>query len=119
MGKRKTRRVKYYPVEVVQRVLSNELLLAIAQILLSESAPLQCGEIARRLEKVFGKPFTTGYVSALLRKLEKWGIARPYRSPYNGHLLWTIAETKTVELLAETLKKREVEKLMKTLGVEP
>ena len=119
MGRRRSRRVKYYPVEVVQRILSNEFLLAIASILLGKSTPLPCGEIARRLAKIFGKPFTTGYVSALLRKLEKWGVARPYRSPYNGHLLWAVAETKTVELLVETLKKREAEKLVKTLGVEP
>jgi len=119
--KRKTRRVKYYPVDVVRKVLSNELLLAIVQVLLSESLPLHCGEVVRRLEGIFGRPFTTGHVSALLRKLERWGVARPYRSPYNGHLLWTAAETKTANLLAEALRKREAEKLMNTLrqaGIE-
>jgi len=119
MGRRRSRRVKYYPVGVVQRILSNELLLAIASILLGESTPLPCGEIARRLAKIFGKPFTTGHISALLRKLEKWGVVRPYRSPYDGHLLWSIADTKTVELLVETIKKREVEQLMKTIGITP
>ncbi|RLG83067.1 MAG: hypothetical protein DRO40_05820 [Thermoprotei archaeon] len=117
MGKRRTRRVKYYPVEVVQKILSNELLLALVHILLNEPIPLPCGEIVKRLEKIFRKPFTTGHISALLRKLEKWGVTRPYRSPYNGHLLWSIAETKTVELLVETLRKRETEQLMKTIGI--
>ena len=118
MGRRKTRRVKYYPVEVVQKILSNKVLLAITEILLNEPTPVPCGEIFRKLGRILSREFTTGHVSALLRKLERWGIARPYRSPFNGHLLWSIAETKTVELLVETLRKREAEQLMRTIGAK-
>jgi len=118
MGRRRTRRVKYYPVEEVQKILNNEVLLALASILLNESTPLPCREIAKRLSRVLNKEFTTGHVNALLRKLERWGIARVYRSPHSGHLLWSAAETKTVILLVETPRKREAEKLLKTIGAE-
>jgi len=69
--KRKTRRIKYYPVKVVQYLLNNKLLKAISHILIRESTPLSCLEIEERLEKVFRRSFTTDRISAQLRKPER------------------------------------------------
>lgn len=105
--KRKTRRVKYEPVLVARRVLNNTLYLAITRILLETNTPLQAGEIRRELLKQ-GIDISVGYVSNMLRKLEKWYIARPYKNPANGRLLWTIRESsKAVEIIAEELRKQE------------
>ena len=115
--KRKVRRVKYEPVLVAQRVLNNPLYLAITRILLENNTPLQAGEIRRELIKQ-GIDISVGYISNILRKLEKWYIARPYKNPMNGRLLWVIKESKATEIIAEELRKQETKIILKTWGIE-
>ncbi len=65
---------------------------------------MQAGEIRRELLKQ-GIDISVGYISNILRKLEKWYITRPYKNPANGRLLWTIRESsKAVEIIAEELR---------------
>ena len=115
--KRKTRRVKYEPLLVAQRVLNNLLYLAITRILLENNTPLQAGEIRKELFK-YNIDISVGYVSNILRKLEKWHVARPYKNPTNGRLLWTIKEnSRAVEIIAEELRKQETKLILRTWGI--
>jgi len=115
--KRRVRRVKYEPVLVAQRVLNNPLYLAITRILLEKNIALQAGDIRREMlrQRI---DITTGYISNILRKLEKWYIVRPYKNPYNGKLLWTIRESsKAVEVISEELRKQEAKVIIETWGI--
>ena len=117
IARRRIRRVKYEPIMVAQRVLSNQLYLAIVKVLLESNTPMQAGEIRKELLKQ-GINISVGYVSNILRKLEKWGLARPYKNPVNGRLLWTIRESsKAVEIIVEELKKRETKIIFKIWGI--
>jgi len=117
MPRRKVRRVKYEPVLVAQRILNNPLYLSITRILLESNMPLQAGEIRKELVKQ-GIDISVGYVTNILRKLEKWYVARPYKNPVNGRLLWTIRESsKAVEIIVEELKKRETKIIFKIWGI--
>ena len=71
-----------------------------------EAWPLPCREIVRKLERALKKRFTTGHVSALLQKLEHWGVTETLQIALQWRLLRSLAETKTVELLVDTLRKR-------------
>ena len=115
MGKRKVRRVKYEPHLVALRVLNNPLHLAITRILLEANIPLQAGEIRKKLLEL-GIDISVGYVSNILKKLEKWHVARPYKNPANGRLLWVIKESKATELIAEELRKQETKLILETWG---
>lgn len=116
--RRKVRRVKYEPVLVAQRVLNNPLYLSITRILLENNTPMQAGEIRRKLLKQ-GINISVGYISNILRKLEKWYIARPYKNPTNGRLLWSIRESsKAVEIIAAEIRKQETKLILKTWGLE-
>jgi len=118
IAKRRVRRVKYEPQLVVQRILSNPLYLAITRILLESNVPLQAGEIRRELLKQ-GIDISVGYVSNILRKLEKWYVARPYKNPTNGRLLWTVRESsKAIEIIAEEIRKQETKIILQTWGIE-
>jgi len=117
MPKRKTRRVKYEPLMVAQRVLSNQLYIAIVKVLLENNIPMQAGEIRKELLKQ-GIDISVGYVSNILRKLEKWSVARPYKNPMNGRLLWVIKESKAAEIIAEELRKQGTKIIMRTWGIE-
>ena len=116
MVKRRVRRVKYEPQLVAQMVLNNPLYIAVTRILLESNVPLQAGEIRRKLlEK--GVDISVGYVSNILRKLEKWYIARPYKNPINGRLLWVIRETKAAMIIAKELRRQETMLMLKTWGI--
>jgi len=115
MAKRKVRRVKYEPMLVAQRVLNNPLYLAVVRVLLESNIPLQAGEIRKKLQ---GINISVGYVSNILRKLEKWSVTRPYKNPINGRLLWVIKESKAAEIIAEELRKQETKIILKTWGIE-
>jgi len=117
MGKRKIRRVKYEPVLVAQRVLNNPLYLAVTRVLLESNTPLQAGEIRKKLLEQ-GINISVGYVSNILRKLEKWCVARPYKNPANGRLLWVVKESKATEIIAEELRKQETKAILTTWGLE-
>jgi len=108
--------VKYEPSLVVQRVLANPLYLAVARVLLESPSPLQAGDIRRELVGR-GVGISVGYVSSILKKLERWGVVRPYRNPSNGRLLWVPKESRATELLAEELRKREVEAVAEVLRI--
>ena len=118
IAKRKVRRVKYEPTLVAQRVLSNTLYLAVTKVLLENNIPLQAGEVRRKLLK-YEIDISIGYVSNILRKLEKWGVVRAYKNPANGRLLWTIKEpSKAAEIIAEEIRKQETNIILKTWGIE-
>ena len=115
--KRRVRRVKYEPIMVARRVLNNPLYLAVTRVLLESNIPLQSGEIRRELLKQ-GIDISVGYVSNILRKLEKWSVARPYKNPINGRLLWVIKESKATEIIAEELRRRETKIILEAWGIE-
>ena len=115
--KRKVRRVKYAPELVVQRILASDLLLAVSQVLLSSDGPVQAGDVKRRLEG-YGIDISTGYVSKLLQKLEKWGVARPFKSPMNGRLLWVAKPSRATELLVAELRKKEAQEVLEAMRIE-
>ena len=117
IAKRRVRRVKYEPQLVAQRVLNNPLYLAVTRVLLESNMPLQAGEVRKRLLK-YGINISVGYVSNILRKLEKWHVTRPYKNPTNGRLLWVIKESKATELIAEEIRKQETNIILKTWGIE-
>ena len=117
IAKRRVRRVKYEPQLVAQRVLNNPLYLAVTRVLLESNMPLQAGEVRKRLLK-YGINISVGYVSNILRKLEKWHVTRPYKNPTNGRLLWVIKESKATELIAEEIRKQETNIIPKTWGIE-
>lgn len=117
IAKRRVRRVKYEPQLVAQRVLNNPLYLAITRVLLESNAPLQAGEIGERLLEL-GINISVGYVSNILKKLEKWHVARPYKNPANGGLLWVIKESKATEIIAEEIRKQETKIILQTWGIE-
>jgi len=112
--KRRARRVKYEPSLVVQRVLANPLYLAVARVLLESPSPLQAGDIRRELVGR-GVDISVGYVSSILKKLERWGVVRCYRSPANGRLLWVVRASEAARLVAEELRKREAQAVFEVL----
>ena len=117
IAKRRVRRVKYEPSLVAQRVLNNPLYLTVTRVLLESNTPLQAGEVRKRLLK-YGIDISVGYVSNILRKLEKWYVVRPYKNPVNGRLLWVIKESKATEIIAEELRKQETKIIIRTWGIE-
>jgi len=118
IAKRRVRRVKYEPSLVAQRVLNNKLYLAVTRVLLESNTPLQAGEIRKRLLES-GISISVGYISNILRKLEKWHVARSYKNPANGRLLWTVRDSlKAVEIIADELRKQETKLILETQGIE-
>jgi len=116
MPRRRSRRVKYLPQAVVQRVLGNELLLAVAMVLLESGEPVQTGDVKRALEQR-GVEISTGYVSKLLRRLERWSVARAFKNPVNGRLLWVAKPSRTTELLVSELRKKEAKAVLEAMRV--
>ena len=116
--KRRTRRVQYFPELVATKVLNNDFLRTLTHLIYSSKLPVSAGKLARELTKLLGKNYTPAYISSYLRKLEKWGVVRPYRDPSNGHLLWWPADTKTAELLKEELGKQEMKKVLQVVEAE-
>jgi len=110
--KRKVRRVQYAPQLVVARVLSNEFLRTLTYLVYSAKLPQPAGELARQVSKLLGREYSPSYVSAYLKRLEKWGVVRPFKDPSNGHLLWWSAETRTAEILRGELERDEVRKVL-------
>ena len=114
--KRKTRRVQYEPRLVVVKVLSNDFLRTLVQIVCGSSLPLSSGRIAKEISRILGREYSHAYVSTYLKRLEKWGVVRPYRDPTNGRLLWWCADTKTAEMIANELRKHEIKRLLEVMS---
>lgn len=113
--KRKGRRVQYAPQLVVVRVLHDDFLRTLTYLVYSAKLPMSAGELARKVSGLLGRTYGSSYVSAYLKRLEKWGVVRPYRNPANGHLLWWPAETRTAEMVRSELERSEVKKVLESV----
>ena len=110
--KRKSRRVQYFPELVASKILNNNFLCTLVHIVYSAKLPVSAGEIAMQLNKILNTSYTPGYISVYLKRLERWGVVRPYRDPVNGHLLWWRADTRTAELIANELGRQEMKQIL-------
>jgi len=113
--RRKVRRVQYFPEMVVAKVLGNDFLRILAYLVYTAKMPVSAGELSRMVSKLLGKDYSPGYVSVYLKRLEKWGVVRPYKDPVSGHLLWWRADTKTAELISEELQRSEFRKILQSV----
>ena len=116
--KRKVRRVQYFPGLVANKILNNDFLRTLVYVVYTAKLPVPAGEIARELNKILRTSFSPGYVSVYLKRLEKWGVLRPYRDPTNGHLLWWRADSRTAELLSEEIGRQEMKRILNIVGEE-
>ncbi len=69
--KRKTRRVRYEPHLVVNKVLKNSFLRTLVYIVRTAKIPIGSGAIARELSKLLRREHDHAYVSTYLRRLER------------------------------------------------
>lgn len=113
--RRKTRRVQYFPELVANKVLNNNFLRALTYLVYTSKIPVSAGELARGVSRLLSKEYSPGYVSVYLKRLEKWGVVRPYRDPVNGHLLWWRADTKISEIIAEELGRQEMKRILEAI----
>jgi len=98
-------RHKYAPEEVVLRVLSDERLFKICEVVFESDKLIHASDISRKLG------ISVGHAYLLLKKLEKWGVLKGFRDPSNGRLGFRPASSKTAELVAEEIRKRKVKEL--------
>jgi len=113
--KRKVRRVQYEPHLVLSKVMNSDFLRTLVYVVYTAKLPVGAGEIAEELSKMLGKWYSHAYVSTYLRRLERWGVVRPYRDPNSGRLLWWRVNTKTAELISEELQKSELRKILQSV----
>ena len=113
--RRKTRRVQYEPHLVVAKILNNDFLRTLIYVVYSAKLPQPAGAIAREVSKILGKHYDHAYVSTYLRRLEKWGVVRPFKDPNNGHLLWWRADSRAAEMIAEEISRHEIKKLLQVI----
>ena len=107
MPKRKRgRRVKYSPEEVVLTILHKPLFFAISVLLFTSGSPLHATEISRILERKLKTKVNPGYIYNILKKFEKWGVAEPVRDPVNGRLAFKPSDKKVAKLLGQEIEKR-------------
>jgi len=105
--KRKGRRVKYSPEEVVMTILNKPLFYIIAEIVYTSDRPLHASEIARIIKERTGEEINPGYVYNILSKLEKWHVVEPVKDPVNGKLAFRPSNKKVSELLRQEIEKRK------------
>jgi len=103
-------RHKYSPEDVTLRILSDERLFKICEIVFSTDRLVHASDISRKLA------ISVGHAYLLLKKLEKWGVLKGVRDPANGRLGFRPASTKTSELVAEELRKRKVKEIEDSLA---
>ena len=113
--RRKVRRVQYEPHLVAVKVLNNDFLRTLVFVVYSAKIPQSAGVLAKEVSKILGKHYDHAYVSTYLRRLEKWGVVRPYRDPSNGRLLWWRADTKVADMIAEELQRAEMRKILEVI----
>jgi len=105
--RRRGRRVKYSPEEVVLTILAKPMFYAVAEILFTSDRPLHSSEIARILEKRTGERINPGYIYNILKKFEKWHIVEPVKDPINGKLMFRPSSKKVADLLKQEIAKRK------------
>ena len=113
--KRKSRRVQYLPELVLVKIMNNDFLRTLVHVVYSAKLPQSAGSIAREVNKIMGSNYSPSYISVYLKRLEKWGVVRCYRDPTNGHLLWWRADTKTSELIATEIGRREMKQILQVI----
>jgi len=113
--KRKVRRVQYFPEMVVSKVLSNDFLRSLVYLVYTSKVPVGAGELARQLNQLLSRDYSPGYVSVYLKRLEKWGVVRPYKDPVSGHLLWWPTDSRVAEMLKEEFSRYEVKKILQSV----
>jgi len=118
MRRRKVRRVKYSPEEVVLTILSKPLYYSVAEILFTSDRPLHAGEITRIVRGRTGEEINPGYVYNILKKFEKWHVVEPVKDPVNGRLAFRPSSKKVAQTLAEEIKKRKAKDVEDTLRME-
>jgi len=118
MRRRKGRRVKYSPEEVVLSILHKLMFYAVAEIVFSADRSLHASEIARVLKEKLGEKVNPGYVYNILKKLEKWHVVEPVKDPVNGKLAFRPSSKKVAELLRQEIEKRKARDVEDTLRIE-
>ena len=119
MGRRRTRRVQYFPELVVNKILNNDFLRLLVYLVYSSRTPQSAGALARQISRLAGREYSHAYVSSYLRRLERWGVVRPYRDPSNGRLLWWIADTRAAGMLREELRRAEMKRILEAVRGDP
>lgn len=100
---------------VLAKVLNSDFLRTLVYVVYSAKLPQPSGTIAKEVSKLLGKSYDHAYVSSYLRRLEKWGVLRPYRDPDNGRLLWWRADSKVAEMIAEEISKYEMKRILEVI----
>ena len=113
--KRRTRRVQYEPHLVLAKVLNSDFLRTLVYIVYTAKLSQPAGAIAKEASKLLGKSYDHAYVSSYLRRLEKWGVVRPFKDPNNGRLLWWRADSRAAEMVAEEISKQEMKRILETV----
>jgi len=98
-------RHQYDPENIVLRVLADDRLARIVEIIFSMNRLVHASDIARELG------ISIGHAYNLLRKLEKWGVLKGVRDPLNGRLGFRPASSRTAEIVAEEIRKRRVKEV--------
>ena len=108
MGRRRYRkgpRHQYSPDVVAYRVLSDEKLYRVCEIVFTSSDLIHATDVSKKLG------ISVGYAYLLLKKLEKWRVVVGVRDPVNGKLAFKVGIGKVAELVGEEIKKRRAKEL--------
>lgn len=106
----KSRRCKYDPAQVVDRILTTPLLFRVCEVVFSSERPLHSSEVGRLTG------LSQGYAYNLLKRLERWGVLEVLRDPMNGKTMFRPSSKKVAKLLSEEIRKREAEEVVVILG---
>jgi len=94
-------------------VLYEYLLHTLACLVYSAKLSVSAGELAKQISRLLDREYSSSYISAYLKRLEKWGFVRPFKNPVNGHLLWwRPAETRITEIIWSELECGKVKKVL-------
>ena len=115
MGKRKVRRVQYFPHLVLNRVLNDDFLRTLVHIIYTAKIPVSAGYITRQVNRLLKRSYTVSYVCVYLKRLEKWGVLRPYKDPVSGHLLWWRADSTVADMISKELGRQEMKRVVEAL----
>jgi len=102
-------RHQYDPSIVAVRVLSDERLFRVCELVFSSDQIVHSVDIERHLG------VRQNYAYKLLRRLEKWGVVKGVRDPVNGKLGFRPAKSRVAELVAEEVRKRRASEVEEVL----
>jgi len=98
-------RHKYAAEEVLMRILTDEKLFKVCEIVFSADRLIHASDVARETG------ISVGYSYILLKKLEKWGVVKGVRDPLNGRLAFKPGATKASMLVSDEIRRRKVKEI--------